>query len=61
MKKADLDSTGICETRSAGNEDFTNEELRIIHSENEKGGRNGVAVILRGKWKNNVLNNRIMI
>lgn len=49
---ADLNITGICETRYVGNEDFTNEGLRIILNENEKGGRNGLAVILRGEWKN---------
>lgn len=56
MKIAELDIVEICDTRWAGNGDFINGKLRIIHSGNEKGERNGVAVILRGKWKNNVLN-----
>jgi exonuclease III len=30
--------------------------LTIIHSGGEKRGNKGVAIILRGKWKNNVLN-----
>uniref|UniRef100_A0A8D9DT62 Craniofacial development protein 2 n=1 Tax=Cacopsylla melanoneura TaxID=428564 RepID=A0A8D9DT62_9HEMI len=56
MKRAELDILGICETRWAGNGDFTSEDFRIIHSGNEKRGKNGVALILRGKWRNNVLN-----
>lgn len=56
MKRAELDILGICETRWAGNGDFTSEEFRIIHSGNEKRGKNGVALILTGKWKNNILN-----
>jgi len=56
MKKAELDIIGICETIWSENGDFTNEELRIIHSGNGKGERNGVVVILRGKWKKNVIN-----
>lgn len=56
MKRAELDILGICETRWAGNGDFTSEEFRFIHCGNEKRGKNGVALILRGKWKNNVLN-----
>ncbi|KAI5755057.1 hypothetical protein M8J77_013699 [Diaphorina citri] len=56
MKKAELDILGVCETRWAGKGDFVSEDFRVIHSGNEKSGRSGVAVILRGKWKNNVLN-----
>lgn len=56
MKNAELDILGICETRWAGNDDFIRDDLRIIRSGNEKGGRNGVAIVLRGKWKQNVLN-----
>lgn len=48
---AELNITEICETRCVENEDFTNEELRIILDRNEKGEKSGVAVILRGKWK----------
>lgn len=66
MKRAELDILGICETRWVGNGDFTSEEFRIIHCGNEKRGKNGVALILRGKWKNNVLktyhvNDRMML
>jgi len=46
---AELNITEICETRCVENEDFTNEELRIILDRNEKGEKSGVAVILRGK------------
>ncbi|KAI5739387.1 hypothetical protein M8J77_018683 [Diaphorina citri] len=56
MKKANLNILGICETRWAGNGDFKSDEFRVIHSGGERRGRNGVAVILRGKWKDNVLN-----
>lgn len=53
---AKLYITGICETRWVGNEDFTNEKSRNIVNRNEKDERNGVAVILRRKWKDYVLN-----
>uniref|UniRef100_A0A8D8RMY9 Craniofacial development protein 2 n=1 Tax=Cacopsylla melanoneura TaxID=428564 RepID=A0A8D8RMY9_9HEMI len=57
MKKAELDILGICETRWAGNGDFvTDDDFRMIHSGNEKSGKNGVSIILRGKWRNNVMN-----
>uniref|UniRef100_A0A8D8U352 Craniofacial development protein 2 n=1 Tax=Cacopsylla melanoneura TaxID=428564 RepID=A0A8D8U352_9HEMI len=47
---------GICETRWAGNGDYIKDDLRIIHSGNDKGGQKGVAIVLRGRWKENVLN-----
>lgn len=56
MKKTDLDILGICETRWEGNGDYIKDDLRIIHSGNPKGGTNGVAIVLRGRWKENVLN-----
>ncbi|KAI5717312.1 hypothetical protein M8J77_003669 [Diaphorina citri] len=56
MKKANLNILGVCETRWAGNGDFTSEEFRIIHSGNETRGRSGVALILKGEWKDSVLN-----
>lgn len=56
MERAKLDILGLCETRWTGKDDFISDNFRIIHSGNEKGGRNGVAIMLRGKWKNNVLN-----
>jgi exonuclease III len=56
MKEVHLDILGICETRWAGNGDFTQDDVWIIYSRSEKSGKNGVAVILRGKWKENVLN-----
>lgn len=56
MEEAHLDILGLCETRWAGNGDFIQDDVRIIYSGSEKSGRNGVAVILKGKWKQNVLN-----
>lgn len=56
MDKSQLDILGICETRWGGNGDFMSGDFRIIHSGSARSGRNGVAIILRGKWKNNVLN-----
>lgn len=47
MRKANLDILGLCETRWNGNGDF---------SGNKKRGEKGLAIILRGKWKKNVLN-----
>lgn len=52
----ELDILGISETRWPGNGDYIKKDLRIIHSGGEKRGSKGVAIILRGKWKNNVLN-----
>lgn len=56
MKKANLDILGISETRWAGNGDYNAGQLRIIHSGSEKRGSKGVAIILSGKWRSNVLN-----
>jgi len=57
MINGKLDILGISETRWQGNgEYYIKNDLRIIHSGGEKRGSKGVAIILRGKWKNNVLN-----
>lgn len=57
---------GICETRWGGNGDYIKDDFRVIHSENDKSGRNGVAIIVQGKRKNNImntyhLNNRLLM
>lgn len=56
MKKANLDILGLCETRWSSNGDFKSDEFRVIHSGSEKRGQKGVAIVLKGKWKENVLN-----
>lgn len=56
MIKADIDILGICETRWAGNGDYIRDDLRIIHSGKEKRGSSGVAIVLKGQWKGNILN-----
>ncbi|XP_050439147.1 craniofacial development protein 2-like [Adelges cooleyi] len=56
MKHTYIDIFGICETRWGGNGDYITEDFRVIHSGNDKSGRNGVAIIVQGKWKNNIIN-----
>lgn len=56
MINGELYILGISETRWQGNGDYIKNDLRIIYSGGEKRGSKGVAIILRGKWKNNVLN-----
>lgn len=56
MRKNEIDILGLCETRWEGNGDFYSDEFRVIYSGGEKGGKNGVAVIIKGKWTNNVCN-----
>lgn len=54
---SELDILGISEIRWPGNSDYIkNDLIRLIHSGCDKRGSKGVAVILRGKWKNNVFN-----
>lgn len=58
MKRTDIDLLGICETRWDDNGDYTTDDFRVIHNGNENSGRNGVAIIIQGKWKNNILNKK---
>jgi len=56
MKSSYIDILGTCETRWEGNGDYITEDFRVIHSGNDKSGKNGVAIIVQGKWKNNIIN-----
>jgi len=56
MKSTYIDIFGIYETRWGGNGDYITEDLRVIHSGNAKSGKNGVAIIIQGDWKNNMMN-----
>lgn len=56
MKRTYIDIIGLCETRWSGNGDYITEDFRVTHSQNAKSGRNGVAIIVQGKWKNNIIN-----
>ncbi|VVC42423.1 Endonuclease/exonuclease/phosphatase [Cinara cedri] len=47
---------GICETRWSGKGDYITEDFRVIHSGNDKSGKNGIAIIVQGKWKSNIMN-----
>lgn len=56
MKRTNIDLLDICKTRWGGNGDYIADDFTVIHSGNDKGDRNGVAIIIQGKWKNNILN-----
>jgi exonuclease III len=56
MEEAQMDILGLCEIRWAGKCDFIQDDVQIIYSGSEKSEKISIAVILKGKWKKNVLN-----
>lgn len=56
MKSNYIDILSICETRWSGNGDYITEDFRVNDSVNVKSGKNGVVIIIQGKWKNNIMN-----
>ena len=55
MRENNLDLLGICEVRWAGSGELRSDEYRIFYSGNEKGGHNGVGIILGKRLKEKVM------
>lgn len=49
IKKLDIDILRLCGMRWPNNDDFWNDDYRIIHSHGIN-GQNGVGIILNKKW-----------
>lgn len=56
MTERNIEIFGLCETRWQGNNDFNSDEFRVIASGNEIQGHRSVAIILRKKWANIIVN-----
>lgn len=54
MIEMNIEILGLCETRWQGN--FNSNEFRVVTSGNDSQEQRGVAIILKKKWTNNIVN-----
>lgn len=56
MIKKNIDILGLCETRWQGNSDFNSDDFRIITSGGDVQGQRSVAIVMKKKWAENIVN-----